>query len=256
MNKDDLVLLKELLDEKYFLYNQQNFIEEDPIQIPKKFKHKEDIEIAGFLSATIAWGNRKTIIKNAQKWMKLMDNSPYDFVINHKKADLNVFKDFKHRTFNETDAQFFIQSLQNIYLHHGGLEKVFIKGYKKDNSIKMALSGFREIFFEIPTPGRTYKHISNVQKKSAAKRLNMFLRWMVRKDYSGIDFGIWNIPASKLMLPLDIHTGNISRQLGLLTRKQNDWKAVEEITSNLKKMDPDDPIKYDFALFGMGINEK
>ncbi len=254
MNKDDFIRLKELLDEKYFLYNRPDFIENDPIQIPKSFEDKEDIEIAGFISASIAWGNRKSIINNAKKWIKYMDDSPYDFILNHKESDLKNLRDFKHRTFNGIDAVFFMQSLQNIYKNHGGLEKVFLNGYKKEERIYTAIDYFRQVFFEIPFSERTGKHIPNVQKKSAAKRLNMFLRWMVRKDKSGVDFGLWNLPASALMMPLDVHTGNISRNLGLLIRKQNDWRAVEELTQKLKEFDPDDPVKYDFALFGMGVD--
>ncbi len=256
MNKDEFIRLKELLDEKYFLYNRPDFIENDPIQIPKSFEEKEDIEIAGFISASIAWGKRKSIINNAKKWIKYMDDAPYDFVLNHRETDLNKLRDFKHRTFNGIDAVFFMQSLQNIYKNHGGLEKVFIKGYKQEKQIFSAIDYFRQIFFEIPFPERTGKHISNVRKKSAAKRINMFLRWMVRKDKSGVDFGLWNLPISALMIPLDVHTGNISRSLGLLTRKQNDWPAVEELTQNLRQFDPNDPVKYDFALFGMGVNSQ
>ncbi len=248
--------LKELLDEKYFQYSRPEFIESDPIQIPKKFELKQDIEIAGFLSASIAWGNRKSIIKNAEKLIGFMDNSPYDFISNFKEKDLRIFKDFKHRTFNGIDAVFFMKSLQNIYKNHGGLEQVFIKGFEQKNDIKSAISYFRNVFFEIEYPQRTGKHIANVDKKSAAKRINMYLRWMVRSDNTGVDFGIWNLPISKLMLPLDVHTGNVSRELGLLNRKQNDWQAVEEVTQALREFDKNDPIKYDFALFGMGIDTK
>ncbi len=253
MNKEDIARLKDLLDEKYFLYNRPDFIENDPIQIPKSFSEKEDIEIAAFLSATIAWGNRKSIINNARKWIRMMDNSPFDFVMSHTEKDLKSLLSFKHRTFNGIDAVFFIQALQNIYKFHGGPEQVFITGYEKEKNIYSAISYFRRIFFEIPHPERTGKHISNVEKNSAAKRINMFLRWMVRKDKSGVDFGLWDLPAAALMLPLDVHTGNVSRNLGLLNRKQNDWKAVEEVTSNLRNFDPNDPVKYDFALFGMGV---
>ncbi len=255
MNNEHFTFLKELLEEKYYQYNQPEFIEDDPIQIPKRFTRKEDIEIAGFLSASIAWGNRKSIIKNALKWMELMDDSPYEFILAHSQKDLQRFGEFKHRTFNAVDTVYFIKSLHNIYSKHGGLEKVFTSGFHQDMQMKTAIANFRKIFFEIPYPQRTQKHIANVEKKSAAKRINMFLRWMVRKDKMGIDFGIWNLPTEKLMLPLDVHTGNISRELGLLSRKQNDWKAVKEVTENLKNFDSKDPVKYDFALFGMGINK-
>ena len=247
--------LKQLLDQKYYEYSRSDFIAEDPIQIPKMFSVKEDIEIAGFLSASIAWGNRKSIIKNAKYLIELMDNSPYDFIMNFKEPDLEVFNGFKHRTFNGIDAKFFMKSLQNIYQNHQGLEQVFINGYKKEQHIKSAIAYFRNIFFEIEYPSRTTKHIANVEKKSAAKRINMFLRWMVRHDHPQIDFGLWDLSSKDLMLPLDVHTGNVSRKLGLLSRKQNDWKAVEEITENLRKFDAEDPVKYDFALFGWGIHD-
>ncbi len=249
MNKE----LKELLDEKYYKYAVSDFINDDPIQIPKKFTQKEDIEIAGFLSASIAWGNRKSIIKNATKLIELMDESPYDFISNFNEKDLSVFNDFKHRTFNGIDTKFFMKSIQNIYQKHKGLENVFLQGFNKDKTIKSAISHFRKVFFEIDFPARTSKHIANVDKKSAAKRINMFLRWMVRKDH--VDFGIWHLPKSTLMLPLDVHTGNVSRAIGLLNRKQNDWQAVKEVTKKLREFDNNDPIKYDFALFGMG-NDK
>jgi uncharacterized protein (TIGR02757 family) len=249
--------IKILLDEKVALYNQTSFIESDPIQVPKFFAQKENVEISGFLAATIAWGQRPTIIKNALKLVGLMDGNPYDFISNSSGKDLLVFDNFKHRTFNAEDCKYFIHSLKNIYHNHGGLQQVFESGYLKTENIKGALAYFYNVFFEIEGIRRTRKHVSNVAAGSSAKRLNMFLRWMVRKDYAGVDFGIWNrIPPSALMLPLDVHTGNVSRKLGILTRKQNDWKAVEEVTNVLRKFDPVDPIKYDFALFGLGAFEK
>ncbi len=248
--------LRQFLDEKYRKYNQAWFIESDPIQIPHSFDKKEDIEISAFLSATIAWGNRKMIIRNAKEMMRPMDFAPYDFVQNHQEADLAVFDDFKHRTFNAVDLRFFIQSLNNCYANHGGLEQIFTRGYRKNQYIKEALSEFRSTFFVIPFPERTTKHISNVNKNSAAKRLNMFLMWMVRQDKQGLHFGLWkDILPKDLMLPLDVHTSCIGRELSLLKRKQNDWKAVEEITANLRFFDAKDPVKYDFALFGYGIFE-
>jgi len=248
--------LFELLEEKAKLYNQPAFIETDPIQIPKFFSKKENIEIAGFLTASIAWGQRPVIISNAKKLIHLMDNDPYEFLLHTDERDWQHLESFKHRTFNNVDLLFFLKSLKNIYLNHGGLESVFNHGFQSNHSIFAALINFRRVFFEIDFPSRTEKHISNVTKNSSAKRLNMFLRWMVRKDQTGVDFGLWkDIPASALMLPLDVHTGNISRGLGLLTRHQNDWKAVEEITAVLRGFDPLDPIKYDFALFGMGAFE-
>ncbi len=249
--------LKNFLDQKSGLYNQPAFIETDPIQIPKQFKKKEDIETSGFLAATIAWGQRPTIIKNTNRLMELMGWKPYRFILDTSEKGLRVFDGFKHRTFNAEDCKFFMLSLKNIYLNHGGLEKVFTQGFKKDGTIKSALAYFYQVFFEIEGLPRTRKHVSNVVVGSAAKRLNMYLRWMVRKDRQGIDFGLWKeIPMAKLMLPLDVHTGNISRKLGILTRKQNDWKAVEEVTAVLKKFDPYDPVKYDYALFGLGAFEK
>lgn len=249
--------LKKYLDTKVMEYNQLDFIIDDPIQIPHIFSRKEDIEIAGFLTATIAWGQRKSIIKNAQKLMDLMYNSPYWFITsNISEEDKTALRQFVHRTFNGDDCLFFIESLRNIYLNHGGLEAVFTEGYKKDNTIFSALKHFRNVFLSVPHQKRVEKHLSDVTANSGAKRLNMFLRWMVRSDDTGVDFGLWkNIPASALMLPLDVHTGNVGRELDLLQRKQNDWKAVEEITANLRRFDPNDPIKYDFALFGTGVNK-
>lgn len=244
--------VRKLLDKAVGLYNHVDFIENDPIQIPHRFSRKEDIEIAGFLSASIAWGQRKSIIKNANLLMDLMDNSPYQFLMEEK--DFGRFDRFVHRTFNGTDCLFFMESLQNIYQNHDGLEQVFTKGFHQEKTIFGALKHFRRVFLEADHQIRTKKHLSDVTTNSAAKRLNMFLRWMVRKDDTGVDFGLWrNIPMSALMLPLDVHTGDVGRALGLISRKQNDWKTVEEITGILRTFDAQDPIKYDFALFGMGI---
>ncbi len=254
----DLTELKDFLDEKVEKFNQPNFVETDPIQVPRKFTQKEDIEISGFLTATIAWGNRTAIIKNAERLNSLMGNQPFDFVLNASNPEIQQLQKFVHRTFNGTDCIYFINSLKNIYKNHGGLQSVFEMGFQSASrrTVKSALANLFEIFFELPGE-RTRKHISNVQKGSSGKRLNMFLRWMVRNDKSGVDFGIWEgIPASELMLPLDVHTGNVGRKLGILQRKSNDWKAVEEITKTLRKFDPTDPIKYDFALFGLGAFEK
>lgn len=253
MNKTEL---KEFLDEKVVLYNNPKFIESDPIQIPHTFTLKEDIEIAAFLTATISWGNRKMIIKNAFKMMELLDNSPYDFVLNHQEKDLKAFENFVHRTFNYIDFQQFIKSLQNIYKNHFGLENAL---NIKDNSknYKTAIHQFKTIFFEVDHQQRTQKHVSDPLKNSAAKRINMFLRWMVRNDNSGVDFGIWqtHTPAN-LSCPLDVHSGNVARKLKLLNRKQNDWKALSELDKNLRILDKNDPVKYDFALFGLGVFEK
>ena len=247
--------LKEFLELKAYQYNNFNFIESDPIQIPHQFSLKEDIEIAGFLTASIAWGNRKSIINNAKKLISLLDNAPYDFVINYEESDLNSLQSFVHRTFNGTDCIQFIKSLNHIYKNHGGLQTVF-KTYAKEDSLQIAISEFKRLFFEIEHSARTQKHISDPLKNSAAKRINMFLRWMVRKDSAGVDFGIWeSIEPSQLSCPLDVHTGNIARKLGLLKRKQNDAKALTELDIKLREFDAQDPVKYDFALFGLGAFE-
>lgn len=249
--------LKDFLDEKAQKYNHPDFINTDPIQIPHLFTDKNDIEISGFLAASIAWGQRVTIINNLHKLISLMDHAPSEFILNYREQDLNRFKYFKHRTFNGDDCIFFIRSLRNIYQNHGGLGNLFQNLYSYENDIFNNLSQFRKVFFEIPHPDRTGKHISNVLKGASAKRLNMFLRWMVRKDNLGVDFGLWpEIAMADLYIPLDLHTGNVARKLGLLKRKQNDWKAVEELTLNLRKFDAADPVKYDFALFGLGVFEK
>ncbi len=245
--------IKRLLDTKAKQYNCADFIDTDPIQIPHRFARKEDIEIAGILTATIAWGQRKSIINNADRLMRLMDNAPYDFVCNAEDSDLVSLAQFVHRTFNGNDCRFFIESLKNIYRNHNGLEGVFTKGFREGESVFAALHYFRKVFLSVPHEQRVRKHISDVAANSSAKRLNMFLRWMVRQDDTGVDFGLWNdISMSALMLPLDVHTGDVARAYGLLTRKQNDWKAVEEITAILRQFDPHDPIRYDFALFGIG----
>ncbi|MDR0829684.1 MAG: TIGR02757 family protein [Prevotellaceae bacterium] len=262
--------IKQILDKNLQLYNSQEFIKSDPIQIPHRFTKKEDIEIAAFLTSIIAWGNRKMIINNAVRLMNLMKNAPFDFVINSvpdyknfdgenpenlsQNSDWQAIKTFVHRTFNGYDCMIFLLSVKRIYVEFGGLEKVFTDGFNIDKTIFSALKYFREIFLQMPHNKRVERNLSDVQKNSAAKRLNMFLRWLVRQDENGVDFGLWHgIPTSALMLPLDIHAGNTSRQLGILYRTQNDWKAVEEVTAVLRGFCPDDPIKYDFALFGAGV---
>lgn len=247
--------LKEFLDEKVELYNKPNFIESDPIQIPHLYSVKEDIEIAGFLASTIAWGNRKMIINNAKKMMGFMGNSPYDFVMSHSDSQLEPLENFVHRTFNGTDFATFIKSLRHIYTNHGGLEAVFAR-HQQEDSMQNAISEFKKIFFEIDHLPRTQKHVSDPLKNSASKRINMWLRWNCRTDNQGVDFGIWKtISPAKLSCPLDVHSGNVARKLGLLTRKQNDAKALAELDTNLRILDKDDPVKYDFALFGLGIFE-
>lgn len=249
--------IQSFLDQKYLSFNRPVFIETDPIQVPALFSDKENIEIAAFMAATLAWGQRPTIIRNALKLVKFMQNNPIEFLLHTSEEEWEDLSGFKHRTFNSLDCRFFLRSLKNIYLNHGGLEAVFTEGYQKDQTIFGALVHFRKIFFELSHEPRTEKHVSNVEKGAAAKRLNMFLRWMVRNDQLGVDFGLWKqIPPSALMLPLDVHTGNVARKLGLLTRPQNDWKAVEEITAKLREFDAEDPVKYDFALFGLGVFEQ
>ena len=248
--------LKAFLDCKVLQYNNPTFIESDPIQIPHRYSLKEDIEISSFLTATIAWGNRKMIIKNANEMMELLGNSPYDFVMNHKTSDLDKFDGFVHRTFNSEDFKYFIKSLKNIYLNHEGIESVFQK-HVDETSVQPAIHKFKTIFFSINHHTRTQKHVGDPMKGSAAKRINMMLRWLIRDDNAGVDFGIWKtISPSILSCPLDVHSGNIARKLGMLTRKQNDAKGLFELDNNLRKLDPKDPVKYDFALFGLGVFEK
>lgn len=248
--------LKSFLDEKVVQYNTLDFIESDPVQIPHLFTNKEDIEIAGFLSATIAWGNRKMIIKNGHKMIDLMGNAPYDFVMSHTETNLEKLESFVHRTFNGQDFVHFIKSLQHIYREHHGLEAAFAKNQEPD-SMQKSISEFKKLFFEISHLQRTTKHVSDPLNNSAAKRINMYLRWMVRQDNKGVDLGIWNsISAAALSCPLDVHSGNVARKLGLLTRKQNDAKALAELDKKLRELDPLDPVKYDFALFGLGVFEQ
>jgi len=248
--------LKDFLDSKVVQYNNPKFIESDPIQVPHQFIKKEDIEIAAFLTATIAWGNRKSIIKNAKRMMQLLDNSPYDFVINYQDKDLEQLLPFIHRTFNGYDFIQFIRSLKYIYKTHNGLEAIFAK-HAETNSLQNSISAFKKVFFEIKHLSRTQKHISDPLKNSAAKRINMFLRWMVRCDNAGVDFGIWqSLSSSQLSCPLDVHSGNVARKLSLLKRKQNDAKALNELDSSLRLLDANDPVKYDFALFGLGVFER
>jgi uncharacterized protein (TIGR02757 family) len=250
--------LFEFMEEQAELYNTPAFIEFDPISIPHQFSKKEDIEIAGFITATIAWGQRPTILKNANRLMAFMDGAPFDFVMHHQANDLLRLEGFVHRTFNDTDCKYFIKALKNIYQNHGGIEAIFQGAVLKlDLNTEKGIVAFRKVFFELPFPPRTQKHLSDPGTNSAVKRLNMFLRWMVRKDKKGVDFGLWTaIHPRQLLCPLDIHSGRMARHLGLLDRNQNDWKAVVELTNTLKCMDPEDPVKYDFALFGLGVNQK
>jgi uncharacterized protein (TIGR02757 family) len=247
------VYIKNLLDQMVDEYNRLEFIPDDPVSIPHRFHVKEDIEIAGFLTATISWGQRKTILKNALTLMQLMDHAPFQFIQDHSEKDLDRFKLFTHRTFNAEDCIFFIRSLRNIYKVYGGMESLFQTPEGTD--LKEGMMAFRRKFFSVPYSPRSSKHIADPSKGASAKRINMFLRWMVRKDDCGVDFGIWNsIRPSQLYCPLDVHTGNSARHLGILNIRQDNWKAVEELTSYLRKLDPQDPVKYDYALFGMGLN--
>lgn len=248
--------LKKLLDQRVDLYNRPSFIGLDPISIPHRYSKKEDIEIAGFLAATIAWGNRTAILRSADRMMEIMGNSPYDFVINHSDSDLKCIDGCIHRTYFAEDFIYFIEALKYIYLEKGGMEAIFAR-YQTSDSLQPAIHEFRKIFFNLPHNSRTERHLSDPFKGSAAKKINMFLRWMVRRDDGGVDFGLWHsISPSVLSCPLDVHSGNVARKLGLLTRKQSDAKAVAELDSRLREMDPADPVKYDFALFGLGVFEK
>jgi uncharacterized protein (TIGR02757 family) len=258
MKKRDLKNLKEYLDEQVEKYNKPNFIELDPISIPHEYSLKQDIEIAAFWTSIISWGNRKSIIKSAQNLFTLMDHAPYDFILNHKEKDLKKLENFKHRTFQFTDTLGFIHFLKGHYESHSSLEDAFLLD-GKINSIKDSLIHFNSIFFnnEEFVAKRTMKHIANPAKKSTCKRLNMFLRWMVRKDDKGVDFGLWDkISMHHLMMPLDVHVEKVGRNLGLIHRQQSDWETVEELTENLRYFDTDDPVKYDFALFGLGVNSE
>lgn len=249
--------VRDFLERRTAEFNRQEFIAGDPIAVPHLFSGKEDREIAGFLVATIAWGQRPTIVKNGMRMMDLMSHSPYEFVMNAGPKDMARASSFVHRTFNGKDLVTFIRCLRNIYAKHNGLETVFTKALKEENRMMNAISRFRTVFFSVKHELRTEKHVSDPAKNSSAKRINMFLRWMVRKDACGVDFGIWKqIPTSALMIPLDVHVGNVARELHLLHRKQDDRKAVEELTAMLRQFDPVDPVKYDFALFGTGISGK
>ncbi|MCX6281774.1 MAG: TIGR02757 family protein [Bacteroidetes bacterium] len=236
-------------------YNAPSFIESDPVSIPHLFSAREDIEISAFLTAAISWGLRKSILRNARALVEMMDMDPYRFIRSFSEADLKPFRKFVHRTFNGDDCIFFIRSLQNIYSFHGGLESCFVSG--QEPGVKLRISAFRRKFMELPHQPRQEKHIADPVKGASCKRINMFLRWMVRNDGRGVDFGLWkSVSPGELICPLDIHTGNIARKLGLLKRKTNDWNAAEELTLSLQKFDPADAVKYDYALFGIGANEK
>jgi len=243
--------IRDILEQAFRDVNTPDFIEDDPISIPKSYSQIQDIEITAFWTAILSWGQRKTIINKCRELFDLMGDSPYDFIVNHKEKDRKRFEFFKHRTFQYTDTLYFLEFLQWYYRNHASLEAHFA-GFE---DMKPALNAFHDLFFHLENaPKRTVKHIASPAKNSSCKRLNMFLRWMVRKDESGVDFGLWSrIPPAILMIPLDVHVERVARKLGLLTRKQRDWKAVVELTENLRKFDPDDPVRFDYALYGMGV---
>jgi len=251
--------LKELLDQYVKTYNVPGFISNDPISIPHRYSRKQDIEITAFWTSMLAWGQRVTIINKATELFALMGESPHDFIVNHSEADRKPFLDFKHRTFQPTDTLYFLEFFQQYYRKHDSLEFAFSQFIKPDSpDISPALSGFHTLFFNLPdSPQRTRKHVATPVRKSTCKRLNMFLRWMVRQDQKGVDFGIWSsIQPAQLMIPLDVHVERIARQFDLIKRKQRDWQTVVELTERLRLFDPTDPAKYDFALFGYGVEEK
>lgn len=255
MQKD----LKIFLNKKVKQYNHPDFIAADPICIPHTFSKKQDIEIAGFFAAIFAWGNRTTIISKSRELMQLMHNAPHDFVLHHTKKDLQRLEGFKHRTFNTTDLLYCIEFFKSHYTTAASLETAFTKWmHKKDATIENGLIGFYTYFFSLPdVPGRTRKHIASPVKNSSCKRLNMYLRWMVRNDHNGVDFGIWkNIAPSQLIIPLDVHVARVARQLNILQAKQSDWQAAVKLTEYLRTLDKHDPVKYDFALFSIGVVEK
>lgn len=258
MSKLNQTNLKEFLDLKVTEFNQPGFIPNDPVSIPHDYTKKQDIEIAGLMAAVFAWGQRKTIINKSKEFLALMGNEPHRFMLEHRESDLKPFQEFKHRTFNGTDALYFIHFFHWFYSQHDSLENAFTKGMtNKSVDMEKGLIGFFELFFSLPDhPKRTYKHIPTPVRKSACKRLNMFLRWMVRSDDKGVDFGIWNtLQPSQLICPCDLHVDRVARKLGLIKRKQTDWQTAVELTEALRKLDPHDPVKYDFALFGLGIEE-
>ncbi|WP_333575006.1 MULTISPECIES: TIGR02757 family protein [Sphingobacterium] len=249
--------LKDFLDKKVDEYNQPGFIPNDPISIPHQFSTKQDIEIMGFLASIMAWGQRKTIINKCNELVARMDGSPYDYIINHQEQDLKTLLGFKHRTFNDTDILYFVSFFKHHYQHFESLEDAFLVGQesREEVDLEMALNAFKTYFFSLPDyPVRTRKHISSPAQKSTVKRINMFLRWMVRKDTKGVDFGIWHRLSPKdLICPCDVHVERVARKFGLITLDKVNWKTAQELTANLRLLDPLDPVKYDFALFGLGV---
>lgn len=256
--EQDLLKIKSLLDSKVKLYNQPAFIKDDPICIPHRFSKKQDIEISGLFAAVLAWGNRTSIINSCNKLMTWMDNAPHDFILNHHDADLKRFLGFAHRTFNATDALYFIHFLQYHYSNHESLENAFAPERKyQHDTVEQALINFHNYFFSIEHPDRTRKHISTPQRKSACKRINMYLRWMVRKDKQGVDFGLWKkIGMQQLVCPLDVHVASVAYRLGLIDNEKSNWQNAVQLTAALREMNPQDPAVYDYALFGIGMAER
>jgi uncharacterized protein (TIGR02757 family) len=258
VERAEVTRLKNLLDEKVRLYNQPSFISGDPIVVPHSFTKKQDVEIAGLFAAMLAWGNRTSIINNCRKLMGWMDSAPHDFILNHKDTDLKKMLGFAHRTFNATDLLYFIDLLQYHYRQHNSLEDAFApeKKYVHD-TVEQALVHFHNYFFSIEHPDRTRKHISTPQRKSACKRINMYLRWMVRKDKHGVDFGIWKkISPAQLVCPLDVHVARVAQRLGLIENDKSNWQNALQLTYHLRELNPKDPAVYDYALFGLGMAER
>ncbi len=250
--------LKAFLDEKVTQYNRPGFIENDPVSIPHQFSQQQDIEIAGLFAAVLAWGQRKTIINKCNELMEMMDRAPYDFVLHASDRDLVRLEQFKHRTFNATDTLYFVHFLKSVYQQYESLEELFAPTDYQGPTTERALVNFYERFVSLDNfPARTAKHVQNPLRKSACKRMNMYLRWMVRDDDNGVDFGVWKrIKPRQLICPCDLHVDRVARKLGLIKRKQTDWQTALELTATLREMDGHDPVKYDFALFGLGIEEK
>lgn len=252
MEHDELGSLLEALYDKY---NRAEFIEADPVSVPHRFTEPDDREIAGFLAATIAWGNRRSIVRNGCRMMQYMDNAPAEFVRHASDREIDALAGFVHRTFNGSDLRDFVLALRALCLRYGGIGSFFESRYAALRNMAAVLADFRREFFSAPHAPRCEKHLSSVEKGAACKRLNMYLRWMVRRDDRGVDFGLWrSIPMSALYLPLDVHSGDMARALGLLSRRQNDWRAVELTTAALRVFDPQDPVRFDYALFGAGVS--
>jgi uncharacterized protein (TIGR02757 family) len=248
--------LKDFLDLKAEQFNHRGFIENDPVSVPHMFTKRQDIEIAGLFASLLAWGQRVTIIRKCKELLLAMDNDPHNFIVNHKPKDLRRFEGFKHRTFNSTDTLYFITALKSIYKQYASLEETFIVS-PDETTIENGLIRFHDKFFSLKDhPHRTKKHVPTPVRKSTCKRICMYLRWMVRSDNKGVDFGLWKkISPAQLVCPCDLHVDRVSRQLKLIKRKQTDWQTALELTTNLRKFDPVDPVRYDFALFGLGVEE-